>query len=168
MKFLGGIIEISSTKIGQYPGDKAGDSIISTIAGTGEKGETAQVYGMPGFISNPPKGVKGLRIRVGSVDLIIGALNYSVPLPSSQGETKLYSTDSEGEETAKVVLTPSGKVGIKSEANSEDLKTVISDLITEIQNLVTTGSPTTHTVSPTSVANLTAINTRLSNVMEAL
>ncbi len=91
-----------------------------------------------------------------------------MPLPADPGETKVYSTDAEGAETGNMAIKPNGKLGYKNELLTEDLKTVLSDLITEIKNLVTTGSPVLHTVNPASQAALTAINVRLGNVMEAL
>jgi len=100
MKFLGNLIEIKSTKIDQYPGDTQGDSIIATLKGSAEKGETAQVHGQTGIIGNPPKGAKGLRIRIGSLDIVISSLNYGVSLPENPGETKVFSTDEDGNEVA--------------------------------------------------------------------
>lgn len=110
MKFFGNLIEISTTQIKQYPGDTQGDSIVATLKGSADKGETAQVYGMPGYISRPAKGTKAIRLRIGSLDIIIGALNYSVPLPDESGATKVYSTDSDGEQAGAIELTPEGDV----------------------------------------------------------
>lgn len=104
MKLLGGFIEISSTSKKQYPGDVSGDSIVATLKGSADKGETSQVYGMPGFIGNPTPGVKGIRIRIGSIDVMIAALNYGVDLPENPGEAKVYSTDADGNEVASHVL----------------------------------------------------------------
>jgi hypothetical protein len=168
MKLLGGIIEISTISEGQYPGDTAGDSMIATVGGSADKPETAQIYSQPGFVSKAHKGQKGVRLRLGSIDIIIAAINYKVPNPADYGETKIYSTDEDGAEVAKIVIFPSGKIGIKNVSGSEDLKTVLSDLITEIQNIVTTGPPNSHTVDAASKAALTAINLRLGNIMEAL
>ena len=168
MKLIANIFKITSTKQDAYPGDIEGDSIIATGEASASKGETAQVYGMPGFIANPPAGIKGVRFRIGSLDIIIGALNYQVSLPADPGETKVYSTDGDGAETGSMSLKTNGKLGYKNINLSEDLKTLLSDLITEIKAITTTGSPTLHTVSPASQALLTTINTRLGNVMEAL
>lgn len=168
MKLLANLFKITSTKQDTYPGDTEGESIIATGEASASKGETAQVYGMPGFIGNPPVGIRGIRLRIGSWDVIIGALNYQVPLPADPGETKVYSTDADGAETGSMLLKPNGKLGYKNISLSEDLKTLLSDLITEIKAITTTGSPTFHTVSPASQALLTTINTRLGNVMEAL
>lgn len=50
-----------------------------------------------------------------------------------------------------------GKFTFKN--NTTDLKTVLSDLATEIKNLQTYGSPATHTVTPTSQTSITAWKT---------
>jgi len=168
MKLLANLFKITSTKKDTYPGDIEGESIIATGEASASKGETAQVYGMPGLIANPPAGIRGIRFRIGSLDIIIGALNYKVPLPADPGETKVYSTDADGSETGSMLLKPNGKLGYKNVSLSEDLKTLLTDLISEIKAITTTGSPTLHTVSPASKVLLTAINTRLGNVMEAL
>ena len=89
-------------------------------------------------------------------------------LPADPGETKVYSTDGDGAETGSMSLKTNGKLGYKNVNLSEDLKTLLSDLITEIKAITTTGSPTLHTVSPASQVALTAVNVRLGNVMEAL
>lgn len=167
MKLKANIFDISTTKKGQYPGDTEGDSLIVTGGGSAQKGETAQQYGQAGFISNPPKS-KGIRLRIGSIDIIIAAYNYKVALPEHQGETKVYSTDADGNETGNLSLKQNGKFGYKNLDQSEDLKTVLSDLIDAVKNIITTGSPTTHTVSTASKTALTTINTRLEKVMEAL
>ncbi len=75
MKLFANLLKITLTKQAAYPGDTEGDSIIATGEGSASKGETAQVYGMPGFIGNPPAGIRGVRLRIGSWDVIIGALN---------------------------------------------------------------------------------------------
>jgi hypothetical protein len=108
MRFLANLFQIGSTKKGQYPGDTQGDSIIATGEGSASKGETAQVYGQHGFISNPAKGTRCVRLRIGSLDIIIAAFSYTVPAPSSPGESKVYSTDSDGNEAGKHELQTDG------------------------------------------------------------
>ena len=132
MKLFANLFNITSTKIGQYPGDTEGDSIIATGAGSAEKGETAQVYGMPGLIANPGAGTRGVRIRIGSWDVIIAALNYQVALPSTPGETKLYSTDSDGAEQATVIGKADGILEVNGDADFavafNDLKVAFDQL----------------------------------------
>lgn len=148
MRLFANLFNITSTKIDQYPGDTEGDSIIATGAGSADKGETAQVYGMPGFISNPGKGTKGIRLRIGSLDVIIAALNYQVPLPSSPGESKLYSTDGDGAEQATLKCKPDGTIEINGDADNavsyQDLKDALDNFKTSIDDAIS-GSITAHT-----------------------
>ena len=109
MKLFANLVEITSTKIGQYPGDNSGDSIIATLKGSAGKGETAQVHGQVGIIANPAKSTKQVRIRIGSLDILISSLNYKVPLPTNPGDSKVYSTDADGNEQATHYLDDTGK-----------------------------------------------------------
>ena len=148
MKFFGNLIKISSTKIGQYPGDTTGDSIIATLKGSAEKGETAQVHGQSGIIGNPPKGAKGLRVRIGSLDIIISSLNYGVSLPANPGETKIYSTDSDGVEKSVINLKDDGTIEINGNTDNavsyQDLKDALDNFKTSIDSSIA-GSITGHT-----------------------
>lgn len=118
MGFFANIFKISSTKETTYPGDIEGDSLVATGEGSAEKSETAQVYGMHGFIGNPASGTKGIRIRIGSIDIIIAALNYGVSLPAQPGESKLYSTDDAGNEKAAVNMKNDGSIEINGSADN--------------------------------------------------
>lgn len=167
MKLLANLFKIISTKQGTYPGDIEGESIIATGEASASKGETAQVYGLPGFISNPPAGIRGVRLRIGSLDIIIGALNYQVSLPADPGETKLYSTDADGAEQATHILKPDGTMEINGNSDFavafNDLKTAFdqfkSDYNAHVHTGVTTGAgssgapaaPTTADIDPAKI-----------------
>lgn len=118
MKLLGGIIEISSIKDTSYPGDTAGSSMVATLKGISDKGETAQVQNSPGIIGKPSTGSKGVRLRVGSIDIIISHINYKIAIPTNPGETKVYSTDSTGEEAGAHYIDNSGVHSFNSGSNS--------------------------------------------------
>ena len=142
MKFLANLVEISTTTIGQYPGDISGDSIIATLKGSASKGETAQVYAQAGFISRPAKSTKGIRLRIGSLDIIIGAFNYKVPLPTNPGDSKLYSTDSDGNEAATIKALADGILEINGNADFavafNDLKAGFDALKADLNTFITT------------------------------
>jgi hypothetical protein len=148
MKLLGNLVEISSTKIGQYPGDTSGDSIIATLKGSAEKGETAQVQGQTGIIGNPPKGAKGLRIRIGSLDIIISSLNYKVALPANPGETKVYSTDPDGVEKAGTIYRNDGSQEINGENDFairfSEMKAAFNELKQDLNDAISTYNSHTH------------------------
>ncbi len=138
MKFFGGIIEISTISETTYPGDTSGDSMVATLSGSASRSETAQVYSQPGFIGKAHQGQKGIRLRIGSVDIIIGTINYNVSNPTNYGETKVYSTDADGEEKAGMNMYNDGLVAISNE--SQDMAALMSDLIDLIKGITTTGS----------------------------
>ncbi len=103
------ILQIESTTTDEnFPGDVTGPSIIATASGSADKGETAQVFGQPGLISNPSKGNIGLRISKGSLDIVVGTMNYSIPLPENPGETLLFSTNEDGSIQSKLFLDTEG------------------------------------------------------------
>lgn len=118
MKLLAGIIEISSINDTSYPGDTAGSSMVATLKGISDKGETAQVQNSPGIIGKPSTGSKGVRLRVGSIDIIISHINYKIAIPTNPGETKVYSTDSDGEEKGAHYIDNSGIHSFNSGSNS--------------------------------------------------
>ncbi len=141
-RLLANLFKITSTKIDQYPGDIEGDSIIATGEASASKGETAQVYGQSGFISRPPVGVKGVRLRIGSLDIIIGAFNYKVPLPTNPGDSKVYSTDADGNEKATIKLLADSTIEINGNTDFavafNDLKTGFDQLKSDYNTFVTT------------------------------
>lgn len=148
MKLLGNLIEISSTKLDSYPGDDSGDSIIATLKGSAENGETAQVHGGPGIFSNPAKSVKGVRLRIGSIDVVISAINYKVPFPETPGETKVFSTDGEGEEKAAAIFRTDGTIELNGSDDNAvsyaDLKTALDNFKASIDSAIS-GAITGHT-----------------------
>lgn len=156
------LLKIESTTIEQFPGDVTGDSIVATASGSAEKGETAQIYGGNGIINNPATGTIGLRINKGSLDIVVGQMNYNIPLPENQGETLLYSTDASGALKGQIYLNNDGT--IKMDSGVEDLKTLFAEFIDEIKNIVTTGAPNIHTLNATSKANLDIIKNRFNTL----
>lgn len=136
------LFKITSTRIGVYPGDIEGDSIIATGEASASKGESAQVYGQAGFISRPASGVRGIRIRIGSLDIIIGAFNYKVPLPDNPGDSKFYSTDSDGNEEATIKALADGTIEINGNADFavafNDLKAGFDALKADLNTFLTT------------------------------
>lgn len=157
MKLLGNLVEITSTKIGQYPGDTAGDSIIATLKGSAENPETAQVHGQVGIIANPAKTTKQVRIRIGSLDILISSLNYKIPLPTNPGDSKFYSTDADGNEQATIKALADGIIEINGNSDFavafNDLKigfdAFVSTFNTHVHATAATGPPSVPTVPST-------------------
>jgi hypothetical protein len=76
----------------------------------------------------------------------------------------LYSTDSGGAEQARVDLCADGKIAVANQ--SENLYIWLQDFMDELVGLQTAGSPTNHTVNPTSIAALEALRIRLDMIMK--
>ena len=150
------LLQIESTTIGKFPGDVTGDSIIATASGSAEKGETAQVFGQAGLITNPSKNNVGLRINKGSLDIIIGTMNYTIPLPANQGETLLYSTDEDGAIKGKCYIDDQGVFtfndGTKEAARNGDKVTVTIPTGTFIVSVSGgSGSPAVGVLNPSPI-----------------
>jgi hypothetical protein len=108
MNILASLVTIMSTKKEKIGSSESEAVKAVTETSSGNDG-TAEVYGMFGSVSRPPKGTKGIRLRIGSLNIIIAAFRYDVAAPDNPGETKLYSTDAEGAEKSTHVLTDDGK-----------------------------------------------------------
>lgn len=106
-KFFANLFNIQSTKPRTFQG-LDGPSIEATGGGSANKGETAEIYGAPGVIGRPGKNTKGLRIRLGKIDIIVAVYNYGITPPTNPGETKVYSTDADGAEQGKHDLKNDG------------------------------------------------------------
>lgn len=131
----------STTTTENFSGDVTGPSIIATASGSAEKGETAQVFYSDGLISNPAKGTIGLRINKGSLDIVVGSMNYQIPIPENPGEKLLYSTDADGVIQCKLFLDTEGNFIFNDgedfavrysalETAYDELKGKVNDLIT--------------------------------------
>lgn len=153
------ILEIESTLISDYAGDTKGKSIVVTAKGSADRGETAQQFGQHGLISNPAKNTLGLRLTQGSLDIIIGGLNYTVPLPENMGETLLFSTDAEGAIKSTVLLDTEGNFifndGADNAVRYSELETAYNAVNDKLNDLITKYNAhihvTTATVSATAI-----------------
>jgi hypothetical protein len=85
-------------------------------------------------------------------DACVGIISDSPEVDN--GEIKVYSRDSGGALQSQVYCKKDGLIVIKNQLH--DMKTLGGDLITELKALKTLGSPTNHTVDPSSQALLDA------------
>lgn len=142
LKITAKLLNITDTKIEQYPGDDSGNSIVVTGEGMAGKGETSQNYGLSGIISNPPNDDKTLVLTIGNLDISLGSINYQVDLPANRGETKVYSTDESGVEKASLLLNSDEEHVINNGTDYavafEDLKTEFNELNDKYNKLITT------------------------------
>jgi len=127
--------------------------------------QTSTQYTPHGIDSNPVKGMKAIYAETGEKGktVIIGYLSKSVL--AEVGETRIFSTDSDGELQAYVWLKADGTMELsgntKHLARFEELKSGFDQLKTDFNNLVTafnshmhptagTGAPSPPTVTGTS------------------
>lgn len=158
-------ISFASSRVEKL-GRATGNSVIGLADGDAERGLDAEVYACHGLVSRPSKATKGIRIRLGSLSIVIAAFTYGVEPPSNPGATKLYGTDADGAEKVSAIFDSDGKMGIKNA--SEQFAKLIDDLITELKTITTFGSPTNHTLSPSNVANLAVISTRFKSLLKEI
>lgn len=135
------LLDINSTTTTEnFPGDITGASIIATASASGEKGETAQVFSSDGLISNPAKGTVGLRISKGSLDIVVGSINYQIPIPENPGEKLLYSTDADGVIQCKLFMDAEGNFifndGSDNAVRYSALETAYDELNSKFNDLV--------------------------------
>lgn len=153
--FLANIIS-SSVK-----NDKNGNYISVKVEGFKNDILEVESYQQPGLFSRPQKDGKVLVIPIGddrSHSIIVALNNYKLNLSINEGGTLIYSTDESGQNIkSKILLDNDGKIGMNNE--SGNLKSLLDSLINAILNIVTIGSPASHSLSPTSKVVLEKVKT---------
>jgi hypothetical protein len=100
-------ISIESTQVETI--DRAeGPSVVATASGDAERGLDAEVYAAHGFVSRPSRKTKAIRIRIGSLSIVIGAYTYGVQPPANPGASKQYSTNADGAEQGSHLVDNDG------------------------------------------------------------
>lgn len=153
---------ISKSRLEQSQG-APGKSIIVDVNGHGI--DNAEFYQIPGIYNRPQDGITGLLLDCNGNNIVIAGHDYQLNESIEKGETLIYSYDSSGAVLGSVLFGSDGK--IKMSNSSQDLKTLIDDLIDAIKNIVTTGSPTLHTVNAASQAALDVIKTNFAALLKA-
>lgn len=140
-----------------------GKSLNVDLQTEGNSADDGEHYHLPGFFSRPQDGLTGVVIDVKGLNIIIATHDYKLDISIDKGEAFIFSYDADGNILSSVKCDKNGKVVVKN--NTENLKTLINDLITEVKAIITTGSPTTHTVSAGSQALLDGVNTRFNTLL---
>lgn len=127
----------------------------------------------PGIDSVPvSEADQGLIVEVGTdgKTAFLGTFPVAV---AEQGEIRVYSRDTDGNLKASVhcknngdieIVSDGGKIAIDNAA--ETLKSLMNNLITEIKDIVTVGSPTTQTLSAGTKALFTTLNGRINDLLK--
>src|SRR5574344_1419055 len=158
-------IKVLSAAIKKRTGAPAAQAVVQ---GKGITEQTAEVYPLPGLFVVPPNGAKLLLIplEAGKTRVAVGGVNYQVSISQEQGGTTLYSTTADGKTVkALIALSPKGLISIKNEQQS--IETLLEELIDDISNLTTYGSPASHSVTAASQTKLTQLKAKLQQILEA-
>ena len=141
------LVSIESSAI-ETLGKAEGPSVIATASGDAARGYDAEVYSAHGVVSRPSKKTKGIRIQLGKLSIILAAYTYGVDPPENAGETKIYSTDADGEEEASHLLGNDGthtfNNGSDNAVRYSDLKTAFDQLKSDFNALVSQYNLHTH------------------------
>lgn len=128
-----------------------------------------EFFQMPGIVSGLTSSDEIVVIPIdgGGYKVGIASNNYKIGIDCLPGETKIFSTDTTGE-NEMAIIELGNLTGLIRIANQvEDLKSVLDFLIDSISAGVTIGSPTTQVFDPATQANLTLAKTRLGTILKS-
>ena len=126
--------------------------------------DNAEMYQLPGFYNLPHNGIQVVILDCNDNNIAVAAHDYNFNETIEQGETLIYSYDSDGVIKGKILIDKDGK--FKFQNDTQDLKSLIDSLIDAIKNIITTGSPTTHTISPASQTALDGIKSDFADLLK--
>ena len=100
----------------------------------------------------------------GGYKIGIASFNYKISISVTPGQTKIFSTDSSGLiKKAEIILDTNGK--IKMSNSTQSIKSIMDDIIDELIDFKTFGTPANHTTDPTTVVNLNLIKTKIGQLL---
>lgn len=126
----------------------------------------------PGISATPIKNEQGLMMPSGTDGQIafLGTLTKEVV---EEGEIKIYSRDEDGNVKANMYFKKDGNVDLVSDGGkfaldneSEKFKTILNDLVKEIKDIVTIGSPSSHTITIATKTKFDTLNNRINNLFK--
>lgn len=158
---MGKIAIITKARLEQSQG-APGKSLLVDIDGHGI--DNAEFYQIPGIYNRPQDEIRGLVFDCNGNNIVVAAHDYNFDESIEKGETLIYSYDSAGAVVGSLLIDENGKMKIANA--SQDLKTLIDSLIDAIKAIITTGSPTTHTVSSASQTALDNIKTNFAALLK--
>lgn len=143
-----------------------GNSQIAKLLEYEEFVSEAQFFQTPGIVSGltPSDEVVVTRLDGGGYRVGIASYNYNVGIEATSGQTKIYSTDITGNtKQAEIILDSNGKVKLSNSAQS--IKALLDELIDELIDFKTFGTPSNHTTDPTTITNLNLIKTKIGQLL---
>jgi phage gp45-like len=100
----------------------------------------------------------------GGYKIGIASNNYKINISVNPGQTKIFSTDATGSiKQAEIILDTNGK--IKMSNSTQSIKSIIDELIDELIDFKTFGTPANHTTDPSTVTNLNLIKTKIGQLL---
>lgn len=161
------VAKVTGQDVTKNKGSQGNKLVLQLEISSPEDIQSVQLMQSAGENSPPPTGSRVITIPIGTqgYKLAVGVDDGIEPPSAEPGEKKLYSSDG-GTVKAVIYLKKDGTISISS--GVEDIKTLFDDLIDAIVGIITTGSPTTHTVNAASQAQLNAIKTRFGQLWGAV
>lgn len=138
-------------------GSAPGKAVVLTTSAGADQERTSELYHPPGVISAPTKEDRIVEALIGSGKRVsISSHNYRIEIEVSAGETKIYSTNSDGSEVKSLIeLDTDGNIKLNGDDKSfvtfAELDTALQNMISLIMAHVhTSASPGSPTTTPTS------------------
>ena len=125
-----------------------------------------EFFQTPGIISGLTSSdeIAVIPIDGGGYKIGIASFNYKISISVTPGQTKIFSTDSTGLiKKAEIILDTNGK--IKMSNSTQSIKGIMDDIIDELIDFKTFGTPANHTTDPSTVVNLNLIKTKIGQLL---
>ena len=131
-----------------------------------ENVKEVEFFQTPGIVSGLTNSDEIVVIPIdgGGYKIGIASFNYKISISVTPGQTKIFSTDSTGLiKKAEIILDTNGK--IKMSNSSQSIKAIMDEIIDELIDFKTFGTPANHTTDPSTVANLNLIKTKIGQLL---
>ena len=125
-----------------------------------------EFFQMPGIVSGLTSSDEIVVIPIdgGGYKIGIASFNYKISISVTPGQTKIFSTDSSGLiKKAEIILDTNGK--IKMSNSTQSIKSIMDEIIDELIDFKTFGTPANHTTDPSTVVNLNLIKTKIGQLL---
>jgi hypothetical protein len=125
-----------------------------------------EFFQTPGIVSGLTSSdeIAVIQVEGGGYKIGIASNNYKINISVTPGQTKIFSTDATGLiKKAEIILDTNGK--IKMSNSTQSIKAIIDELIDELIDFKTFGTPANHTTDPSTVVNLNLIKTKIGQLL---
>ena len=125
-----------------------------------------EFFQTPGLVSGLTSSDEIVVIPIdgGGYNIGIASFNYKISISVTPGQTKIFSTDSSGLiKKAEIILDTNGK--IKMSNSTQSIKSIMDEIIDELIDFKTFGTPANHTTDPSTVVNLNLIKTKIGQLL---